>query len=76
MQEEDEMRKKRLEVMLETQKEAVVAAALAGEITMSTYLMQCRMLCLNHCSTLSLTHCSMLCLILCAMLCLIPSFAG
>ena len=39
------MRKKRLEVMLETQKEAVVAAALASEIISSSSLLQRSMLC-------------------------------
>ena len=88
MQEQDEMRKKRLEVMLETQKEAVVAAALAGEISVSdavrralpeslqhASLIHCSMLCSSYRSMLCLIHCGMPCLIHCSMLCLIPSFA-
>lgn len=39
MQEQDETRKQQLEMRLEIQKEAVVAAALAGELTLSADLM-------------------------------------
>ena len=63
MQEQDEMRKKRLEVMLETQKEAVVAAALASESIILVFVMQCIVLCLVHCSMLCWIHRSMLCLV-------------
>lgn len=38
MQEQDEMKKQQLEMRLEIQKEAVVAAALAGDIPSSTHM--------------------------------------
>lgn len=48
MQEQDETRKQRLELMLEVQKEAVVAAALASEISFATHLVHCAMHCFSH----------------------------